>query len=362
MTRILHTADVHLRPDADERLAALEAVLAEAEAVEADVVTIGGDLFDTDGAAERLRTGLRSVFSDRPFETFVIPGNHDRTAFEGDVHFGETVVPATDDPYGDYGVDGTRIVTVSYQPGLTDDLRVALEDRETYDDPECLLLHCSLEAPMAGTTGDEDVVNYFPVTEGELAQLDFEYYLAGHYHSQGRIDLPNGGAFVYPGTPASVTRAETGRRAVALVDTDEETVTFRELNTRYAAVLEETVMPGQEDELIEAIRSRCETWRGDNVAARLDLDGFTERGESTFRKDVLAATGDLDVDLDYGVRTVENLLEHPIYREFAERLAERDDIRADTIGDDYDLESFHEDVKRRVMEVCTELASEGRLS
>ena len=36
---VLHTTDVHLRPDADERFEALEAVL---DATDANVLTIGG--------------------------------------------------------------------------------------------------------------------------------------------------------------------------------------------------------------------------------------------------------------------------------------------------------------------------------
>jgi hypothetical protein len=41
MARILHTADVHLTPDADERQRALATILSEADAANVDAVTSG---------------------------------------------------------------------------------------------------------------------------------------------------------------------------------------------------------------------------------------------------------------------------------------------------------------------------------
>ena len=60
MTRLLHTADVHLRADAPERLDALRECLVLAESTAVDVVTIGGDLFDSPEDAEALRPTLRN--------------------------------------------------------------------------------------------------------------------------------------------------------------------------------------------------------------------------------------------------------------------------------------------------------------
>ena len=71
--KLLHTADLHLNADRPETVEALEVVLAEADRHEVDIVTIAGDLFDTQAAADALRPQLRPLFSDNPFEIVAIP-------------------------------------------------------------------------------------------------------------------------------------------------------------------------------------------------------------------------------------------------------------------------------------------------
>jgi DNA repair exonuclease SbcCD nuclease subunit len=90
MTRGIHTADIHLTPDDPERMDALRTVLERAENNDVDVVTIGGDLFDSDVAAEQLRESLRELFSDRSYPILTIPGNHDADAFRSNLFFGES--------------------------------------------------------------------------------------------------------------------------------------------------------------------------------------------------------------------------------------------------------------------------------
>lgn len=359
MVRILHTADVHLDPDAPERRDALEAVLEVADAEDVDLVTLGGDTFESDRAAERLRPDLRELFRDRDYDVLAIPGNHDPEAFEGNVAFGDAFVPATEEPFGEYAIGDTRVTTLPYTPRATDELMVGLQGREPHEGPEVLVLHCSLEAPMAGTTGEGEDVRYFPVTANELDELGFEYYLAGHYHDRQRRPLSNGGTFVYPGTPASTTRAETGPRACVLVDTGaDRPVEFRELETFHHDELELRVTPGREEQVLATIEDQVDTWRGRTVEARIAVDGFTERDEAAFAADLEAASE--GVEVTNRTRAVERILRHRLFERFKERLAAREGLQA-TENEWDDPEAVREEVRETTLAVFAELEAEGTL-
>lgn len=357
MTGILHTADVHLRPDRAERLDALREVLGAAADHGVDLVTVGGDLFDTDRAGERLRGELRSLFSGHEFEILVIPGNHDQASFRGDLYFGEDFRAGTDEPYGQFQVGDVRVTTVPFQRRATDDLLLSLADRAPFDGVECLLLHCSLETPIDRTAGDEGDHRYFPVSKQALAQLEFDYYLAGHFHSSHHVELPHGGQFVYPGTPASVSRKETGRRSVALVDTDADPVLrFEELDTHYVDAFSRTVRPGNEADVFEAIADRRERWRQDHVDAAVVLDGFTGMTEVEFADHLSEVARGCSVE--NRVTTVRNIVSHPLFEAFEAELDGRESIHADTLGEEYAVDEFHDAVRRRAMAVFSELAAE----
>lgn len=361
MVRILHTADVHLTPAADDRQNALETILSRADSEDVDLVTIGGDLFDSTVAAEQLRESLRGLFSNRAYPILTIPGNHDEDAFRSNLFFGESFTPATETPFAQFDFGDTRVTTLPYTPQATDDLLVELRDRDPFDGPEALLLHCSLEAPVQGGVGDEDEQRYFPVTKEELAELDFDYYLAGHYHSQHRHKLSNGGTFVYPGTPASVTRKETGRRTSILIDTGApQDVQAQFLDTFHYDTLSLRVTPGEEDTVLDEIQSNVKVWETRNVAPSISVDGFTAMDEAAFSQS-LAAVSD-DVPVENSTRTVEHILSHPLFETFQARLEERDQLQAEEVRDEYDVDRFQEDVWQDMLATFADLAAEGKLT
>lgn len=80
--RIFHTADLHLASDAPDTIEAFDAVLETAAENDTELLTIGGDVFDSPEDASRLRTEVRSKCSDQPFDILSIPGNHDADIFD----------------------------------------------------------------------------------------------------------------------------------------------------------------------------------------------------------------------------------------------------------------------------------------
>ncbi|WP_152415874.1 metallophosphoesterase family protein [Halovivax asiaticus] len=325
MTRLVHTADVHLRVDAPERLDALEAVLSVAEARDADVLTIGGDLFDRPEDVDEFRSELRNqFFSDRAFEIVCIPGNHDVEAFRGDLFFGDScTVIADEDHYGTWiSPDGEfRIVAIPYRESVTDELVLALEDRPSFGGTDVLLFHGSLDAPIDAEAGDEGVYRYFPVTEALLADLGFDYYLAGHYHGPHHLQFETGAEFAYPGTPASTRTSETGRRRVVRLEAAVG-LAFEPIETYHHLAKRVTVTPGTEDAVLAELAEWVETTVTPTAEPSIVVDGVVEVGESDFADrlhDVADPGWIRNETID-----ASHVTAHPVMRDFEDRLAETD--------------------------------------
>lgn len=351
MTLVLHTADIHLTPDDQERMDALRSLLDLAEQEEVDVVTIGGDLFDQPESVEQLRTDLRNdLFSDRSFQILLIPGNHDIEAYRGDVFFGDSCTVITEEPFEQWTVpDGSlRITGLPYRERPDDDLLLSLQDREPFEGVEVLLLHCSLDAPFDDyETGDEGAHRYFPVTEELLTELGFDYYLAGHYHSPHQVSFSNGSEFTYPGTPASTSTSETGQRRVSVLDLATG-IDFETLDTFHYVSREFTATPGAEEELLDEVREWSQQHVADFSEASINVDGFIEMDEGEFHEELTAAASPAEVQNE--TRSVEHILSHPLFSSFEDELEETD----------WDDDTTAK-VTERTLEVFSQLTARGEI-
>lgn len=351
MTRGLHTADIHLTPGDQERMDGLRTVLERAEHGDIDVVTIGGDLFDQPENVEQLRTDLRNdLFSDRPFQIILIPGNHDIEAYRGDVFFGDACTVITEEPFGHWTApDGDlRITGLPYRERPDDDLLLSLQDRDPFEGTEVLLLHCSLDAPFDDhETGDEGAHRYFPVTEELLTELEFDYYLAGHYHNPRHVSFSNGAEFTYPGTPASTSTSETGPRRVSVLDPTHG-IDFEPLDTFHYVSREFTATPGAEQELLDDVRAWTQQHVTDSSEASIHVDGFVEMDEEAFHEELTAAASPANVTNE--TRNVEHILSHPLYRSFEAEVEETD----------WDDETTAK-VTERTLEVFSQLTARGEI-
>ncbi len=351
MTQVLHTADIHLTLDDQERMDALRSLLDLAEREEIDIVTIGGDLFDQPENVEQLRTDLRNdLFSNRPFEIILIPGNHDIEAYRADVFFGDSCTVITENPFGHWIApdDDLRITGLPYRERPDDDLLLSLQDREPFEGTEVLLLHCSLDAPFDDyETGDEGSHRYFPVTEELLTELGFDYYLAGHYHNPRHVSFADGSEFTYPGTPASTSTSETGPRRVSVLDPTGG-IDFEPLDAFHYVSREFTVTPGAEQKLLDDVQAWTQQHVTDFSEASIHVIGFVEMDEEKFHKELTAITSAANVINE--TRNVEHILSHPLYRLFEAELEE-------TEWDDKTTAK----VTERTLEVFSQLTARGEI-
>ena len=222
MVKILHTSDIHLRADRNERLEALQEIIKIGGEQQIDILVISGDLFDRGVDVEQLKPELRKIFSKVDFTTVIIPGNHDKVLREG-LYLGENIhILGGARRIFDY--HDVRIIGLPFKRASEEEVFKMLRSmREDLDDNKhnILLFHGELVdiSFHSEDFGNEYEKRYMPARLSFFGELNIDYVLAGHYHTKFEIfKLKNDGFFVYPGSPVSITRKEVGRRKVNLFE------------------------------------------------------------------------------------------------------------------------------------------------
>ena len=326
--RILHTADVHLRGNRDERWHALEAVLEAAVREAAGVVVVAGDLFDRDVDAPALKTDLRRRFEHFAGRVLIIPGNHDERGLRPGDFFGENVrVLAGHDTVAE--IDGVRFVGVPFEDlGIDDTLRRLREAaKQRGDGVSVLIYHGELLdlAPGAGVFGEEEGREYMPARLSDLAELGFHYVLAGHFHRAHDVRACGTGYFVYSGSPVSITRRETGRRHATVVDVGAAPRPLA-LDTHHFATLDVRLSPGEDEHPVARVERELSAL-DPRASALVTVRGFVDLSRFGLREDEFhlalkeararfnVAEFDAGACLDVG-----SILSADLFRRFASKL------------------------------------------
>jgi DNA repair exonuclease SbcCD nuclease subunit len=222
--KILHTADIHLNGHRDERWECLETLVDIGRENKVDIFAICGDLFDKDIDAENLRPRIRELFSNTGFKVLIIPGNHDVDSYKSGMYFGEDVFILSTLPFELVEYGNIRIVGMPFEPiqgeALLRRIR-ALKETLTPDKKNILRCHVELLDAFFSRAdfGAEGEGRYMPFKLSYFEGLNVDYVLAGHFHSKFDIwQLNNGGYFIYPGSPVSITKGETGQRKINLFE------------------------------------------------------------------------------------------------------------------------------------------------
>jgi len=209
--KILHTADIHLKEYEDERWKALQKLIEIGKKENVEIFAISGDLFNKDIDAENLRPKIRELFSHNGFQIVLIPGNHDSDSYKSGMYFGENTTILTDlEDCFEY--KGARIYGIPFEPIGGEEILYklhSLRDKFTPDKKKknILLYHGELLDAFFSRKdfGDEGWERYMPVKLSYFKDLNVDYVLAGHFHSNFQVRrLANGGYFVYPGSPLSL--------------------------------------------------------------------------------------------------------------------------------------------------------------
>jgi DNA repair protein SbcD/Mre11 len=334
--KILHTADIHLRDDHSERWEALQKIIGLCKKESVDAMVISGDLFDADIDALKLKGKLRELFSNIDHDIYVIPGNHDEKSFGDRAFFGSRVkvIRSLQDRYE---TDDAVITGVPFKN---------IKDRELYgilqnisgklNDKKCniLLYHGELLDSYYSRHdfGEEGDSRYMPVRLDYFTELKFDYILAGHFHTNFNIlefDKENGsGYFVYSGSPASITKRETGKRKVNIFNTMEAPAEVPVDSFFYEAI-NIKLNPFDEMDPVSAIRQRLVAV-DKHAKILLKLEGYLNSAkhnidETKLNEELVAMQDRKEIEeAEFKSIDLRRILEDDIFRNFELKLKSSD--------------------------------------
>lgn len=336
MTTILHTADLHLKKTGDERWQALEEVLAAAKQKKVDALTIAGDLFDQDVRSYQLRDKLRGLFSVQPYQVIILPGNHDANSYEAGLYFGRNV-KIIQNPQDQIDLDDTVFYGIPFAPMSPEKLASTIKQINQQLDPNkanILLFHGELTDLFFSSAdyGEEGNKRYLPLSLNLFANTSFDYVLAGHFHTKFHLKkLPNqrlkqGGYFLYPGSPVSITTKEVEPRSVALISAGEEPAQIT-LATHYYQPIEFEINPTNQPKHLEQLANQLAALPP-NAKGLLTIKGFFRQDslqltEVQLKEKMQALANQYSCELadnQFQVKDVSSILDSGLYQAFLEQL------------------------------------------
>ena len=330
--KIIHTADIHLTEYGDERWGALQRLITIGKEEGIELFVVSGDLFDRGIDAEDLRPYIRELFSDTGFKICLIPGNHDHDSYRGGTYFGEDVRVLTDlESPAEY--KEVSIWGLPFRPTGGGDILHQLHSiapRMTPDKRHIVLYHGELLDAFFSRTdfGAEGDERYMPVRLSYFNDLKVDYVLAGHFHKRFDVrQLDGGGYFVYPGSPVSITKKETGRRRINLFELGKPPQEYS-LDTPHYEDVTIVCDPFAGGNPLEMLKE-CFAALPENARAILTVQGFIN-GEAlgTTEEELVKRAKKLVqgrcVEEHYEFRDIRTILEDDLFKEFLKRLEHKD--------------------------------------
>ena len=102
--------------------------------------------------------------------------------------------------------------------------------------------------------GEEGEQRYLPLKLSYFKDMKLDYVLSGHFHSNFRVwTFDGGGFFVYPGSPISITKKETGQRKLNLFEVGKDPTPYL-LETPYFEEVTITLDPFKENNPLEIVK------------------------------------------------------------------------------------------------------------
>lgn len=351
--KILHTSDIHLNNPNDARFKALECILDNCSIgkYNVDLLTISGDLFHGKDNIYDLKRGFRELIENytnrnnffKPnFKILIIPGNHDENLYDINDFLGTNVEILCGKTVCTYDLGNLRILGIPYFKG---DLNSIIPEIEEYRDASItniLMIHGTLDFPeiKKEECGEEGEYKYLPLTSEQLIYLDFDYVLAGHFHScfiksyQKSQDSKKNW-FIYPGSPVKVTKNEKGKRKAYLVDTEEEEIKQIELDSLYFDACSVKFHPFNMEQgfstISQFVNQYKEDWELKKAELEIVLEGYISIPEKEFIEKLEKIVN--GITYKNNVLQVIELLNNPLFKRFKEILEQKDidDITKDKL-------------------------------
>ncbi len=326
--KVLHTADIHLREYQDERWEALQKLIEVGRQNEVEIFTICGDLFDRGVDAENLRPQIREVFSNTGFKVLIIPGNHDSDSYKSGMYFGEDVLILGSSPF-EHG--NIRVSGMPFEPIQGEELlkRIrTLKEILTPDKKNILLCHGELLDAFFSRMdfGAEGEERYMPFKLSYFDGVNVDYVLAGHFHSKfDAWRLKNGGYFVYPGSPISITKSEMGQRKANIFEVGEPPRDYIVDTPHYEEVTIE-LDPFKDENPLQIIKRDLEALRP-KASAILIIRGYINSEKIQMSEaDIVVRIKEIAkgkcAEERYELRDISRILENELFKSFTNKVKE----------------------------------------
>jgi exonuclease SbcD len=321
--KILHTSDIHIREYKDDSWRAFESLIKVASKEKIDFFVISGDLFDEKSSFVRLYPEIRPLLNNTDYEFIIIAGNHDEKAFGSEAFLGEKVKiirnltePLEYENLRFFGFPFRNITSGEVRNNLR-----KIKELTSGDKVNLLLFHGELlDHSFSGSDFGDEEINYMSVRLSFFNNLNLKYVLAGHFHTNFQVyELDSGGFFVYPGSPISITRKETGRRSVNLFEVGNPPTQYK-INTPYYKKLTLSIYPEGNISPVSKIKKKI---RKSPKEAKLlvSLTGYTEEKEEDLHKRIKELEDKhVNLEIENRVRGIKHLTEDELFKAFNSKL------------------------------------------
>jgi len=330
--KILHTADIHLKEYNDERWKTLQQLIEIGKKEKIDIFVVSGDLFDKDIQAENLRPKIREIFTNTGFKIVIIPGNHDADSYKSGMYFGEDAVIMTD-LASPFEYKNIRVWGMPFEPLETEKILTKLhllKDSLKSDKENILLYHGELLDAFFSRTdfGDEGEGRYMPVKLSYFKDLNISYILSGHFHSRFDVwEIENGKYFVYPGSPISITKRETGQRKVNIFEVGKPPKEYP-ISSPYFENVDILLDPFKDKKPLEIVKKYFDTLNPE-ARAILRIKGCIDSeaigmNEIELKERIKDIVKNKCVEDYYEFQDVNNILEDDLFKSFIQKLEKTD--------------------------------------
>jgi len=174
--------------------------------------------------------------------------------------------------------------------------------------------------------GDEGEERYMPVKLSYFKDLHLDYVLAGHFHSNFQVwNLPNRGYFVYPGSPISITKKETGQRKVNIFEVGGPPEEYP-LDTPHFEEVIIKLDPFEDTHPVEKVKEHIEKTHP-KAKILLTISGYVNSEKIKIKeKDLVDKIKEItkgkcaDEDLNIKFSNISTILEDDLFKKFMEKL------------------------------------------
>lgn len=330
--KILHTADIHLRQQEDQRWKTLRKLIDIGKEEKIKIFVISGDLFDRGVDAEKLRTKIRKLFSDNGFKIVIIPGNHDRDSFRHGLFFGDDTI-ILKDPLKPFEFGGVRIVGLPFEQIEGEEILNKLSEIKrvlTDDKKNILLCHGELLDSFFSRRdfGEEGTDRYMPFWLYYFNDLNVGYVLGGHFHTAFDVrKLKNEGYFVYPGSPLSITKREIGQRKVNIFEVGKHPKEYPIDSPHFEKVFIE-FSPFERASPVNQVKSIIKELHAD-AKAILRVGGYInckeiKMTEIELKDNITEIAGKKCEEIIFEFSDIQEIIEDDLFKEFLNKLKNSD--------------------------------------